>query len=115
MEQSVPPSDEIERRVRAAAGYSKLSLEAFADATGISKSNIYRVFDGKRHFKRMELREMAAYANLPIEFFTADFSLLTVDSGASQIERAMTAAGRDARDRHGESLEGPEATENPSR
>lgn len=114
MERTVPPSDELERRVRAAAGYAKLSLEAFAEATGISKSNLYRVFDGKRHLKRMEIREMAAFANLPIEFFTADLTLLKADSGASQIVQAMKGADRDARDRRAEPPEAPGATESPS-
>lgn len=92
-----------------------MSLEEFAEATGVSKSNIYRVFTGKRHLKRMELREMATVAGLPPEFFTADFQLLAAADGARRIVQAMDDAGQDAHGRQAESPEEPGATETPSR
>lgn len=76
VDRTIPPSEELERRIRAAAGYSLLSLEAFTEAVGIGHSTLYRVFNGERHLKRMEAREMAQVAQLPIEFFWADFGLL---------------------------------------
>lgn len=73
--QTIPPSDELTRRIRAAAAYGGFkSVEAFAAEVGMGRTTLYRVFREERGLKEMEARQMLAVAGLPLNFFEADFS-----------------------------------------
>lgn len=71
----IPPSDELSRRIRAAAAYGDFkSVDAFAAEIGLGRSTLFRIFRGERGLKEMEARQMAAVAGLPLDWFEMDLS-----------------------------------------
>ena len=65
---------ELQKRLRAARAYAGLSHDELATATEMGRSTIIRNEHGQRVPKTMELREIARVCDLPLEFFTGDFT-----------------------------------------
>lgn len=76
---------ETQRRIRAARAYSGMTLNELADAVGMGRMTLYRMENGQRDVKRMELREIAEACDVPYEFFAADWATLGDDAG--QLDR----------------------------
>lgn len=72
---------ETQRRIRAARAYSGMTLDELAERVGIGRMTLYRMENGQRDVKRMELREIAEACDLPAEFFTGDWTDLGNDAG----------------------------------
>lgn len=74
---TIPASDELSRRIRAASAYGGFkSVDKFAAEIGLGRSTLFRIFRGERGLKEMEARQMAIVAGLPLDWFEADFSRL---------------------------------------
>ena len=73
---------ETQRRIRAARAYSGMTLDELAEKVGIGRMTLYRMENGQRDVKRMELREIAEACEVPFEFFTSGWSTL----GAGALE-----------------------------
>ena len=74
---NVPNTPELRRRIQALRAYVGLSLDDFAKRIGVGRQTLVRIENGEREaVKRMELREMANAALIPIDFFTVDFDRL---------------------------------------
>jgi transcriptional regulator with XRE-family HTH domain len=70
----VPWTPELRKRLRAARGYADMSQPELAEHFGWSRSTIVRIEEGTRSLKDYELGRIAEVCDLPIGFFSVDFS-----------------------------------------
>lgn len=94
---------ELGDRIRAARGYANLSQPELAGQLGVSTSTVKRLESGKSipqgYQEDALIEKIAGIANLPPEFFAADFARLARgrigNDAIENIDRHMTALWRD--------------------